>query len=31
MGLGAYPGTDRQFLGMPGMHGTYETNMAMQN
>jgi len=31
MGLGAYPGTDRQFLGMPGMHGTYETNMAMQH
>jgi acetolactate synthase-1/2/3 large subunit len=31
MGLGANPGTDRQFLGMPGMHGTYETNMAMQN
>jgi acetolactate synthase I/II/III large subunit len=31
MGLGAYPGTDRQFLGMPGMHGTYQTNMAMQN
>ncbi|MBE8158801.1 MAG: biosynthetic-type acetolactate synthase large subunit [Betaproteobacteria bacterium] len=30
MGLGAYPGGDRQFLGMPGMHGTYETNMAMQ-
>ncbi len=31
MGLGAYPATDRQFLGMPGMHGTYEANMAMQN
>jgi len=31
MGLGAFPGTDRQFLGMPGMHGTYETNMAMQH
>ena len=30
MGLGAYPGNDKQFLGMPGMHGTYETNMAMQ-
>ncbi|AXE29556.1 biosynthetic-type acetolactate synthase large subunit [Chromobacterium phragmitis] len=30
MGLGAYPGSDRQFLGMPGMHGTYEANMAMQ-
>ena len=31
MGLGAYPASDRQFLGMPGMHGTYETNMAMQH
>ncbi len=31
MGLGAYPGTDKLFLGMPGMHGTYEANMAMQN
>lgn len=29
MGLGSYPGTDRQFLGMLGMHGTYEANMAM--
>ncbi len=29
MGLGAYPGADRQFLGMLGMHGTYEANMAM--
>jgi len=29
MGLGAYPGTDRQFLGMLGMHGTYEANMGM--
>ncbi|MBN2701636.1 MAG: acetolactate synthase 3 large subunit [Methylohalobius sp. ZOD2] len=29
MGLGAYPGTDRQFLGMLGMHGTFEANMAM--
>ncbi|HEB97029.1 MAG TPA: acetolactate synthase 3 large subunit [Sedimenticola thiotaurini] len=29
MGLGAYPGSDRQFLGMLGMHGTYEANMAM--
>ncbi len=29
MGLGAYPGEDRQFLGMLGMHGTYEANMAM--
>jgi acetolactate synthase-1/2/3 large subunit len=31
MGLGAYPATDRQFVGMLGMHGTYEANMAMQN
>ncbi len=31
MGLGAYPGTDPLFLGMPGMHGTVEANMAMQN
>src|SRR5438270_541983 len=31
MGLGAYPATDRQFLGMPGMHGTYECNNAMQH
>ena len=31
MGLGGYPGTDRQFLGMLGMHGTYEANMAVQN
>ena len=29
MGLGAYPGSDPQFLGMLGMHGTYEANMAM--
>jgi acetolactate synthase-1/2/3 large subunit len=29
MGLGAYPGTDPQFLGMLGMHGTYEANLAM--
>ncbi|TDR80570.1 biosynthetic-type acetolactate synthase large subunit [Paludibacterium purpuratum] len=29
MGLGAYPGSDRQCLGMLGMHGTYEANMAM--
>ena len=29
MGLGGYPGTDQQFLGMLGMHGTYEANMAM--
>jgi len=31
MGLGGYPGTDRQFLGMPGMHGTLEANLAMQH
>jgi len=31
MGLGGYPATDRQNLGMLGMHGTYEANMAMQN
>jgi acetolactate synthase-1/2/3 large subunit len=31
MGLGAYPATDPQFLGMLGMHGTYEANLAMQN
>ncbi|GAB4181370.1 MAG: acetolactate synthase 3 catalytic subunit [Rhodocyclaceae bacterium] len=30
MGLGGYPATDAQFLGMLGMHGTYEANMAMQ-
>lgn len=29
MGLGAFPGNDPQFLGMLGMHGTYEANMAM--
>ena len=29
MGLGAFPGTDPQFIGMLGMHGTYESNMAM--
>ncbi|NCA71330.1 MAG: acetolactate synthase 3 large subunit [Sphingobacteriia bacterium] len=29
MGLGAYPMTDPQFIGMLGMHGTYEANMAM--
>ena len=28
-GLGAYPGDDEQFIGMLGMHGTYEANMAM--
>ncbi|OJX33421.1 MAG: acetolactate synthase, large subunit, biosynthetic type [Burkholderiales bacterium 68-12] len=31
MGLGAYPATDRKFLGMLGMHGTVEANNAMQN
>ena len=31
MGLGAYPGTDRQSLGMLGMHGSYESNMAMHH
>lgn len=30
MGLGGYPSTDKQFVGMLGMHGTYEANMAMQ-
>ncbi|MGD8936338.1 MAG: acetolactate synthase 3 large subunit [Thiogranum sp.] len=31
MGLGAYPATDKQFLGMLGMHGTYEANLSMHN
>ena len=31
MGLGAFPGTDPQFIGMLGMHGTYEANMAMHD
>jgi len=31
MGLGAYPSSDEQFLGMLGMHGTYEANMAMHD
>ncbi len=30
MGLGGYPATDKQFVGMLGMHGTYEANMGMQ-
>ena len=30
MGLGGYPASDGQYLGMPGMHGTYEANMSMQ-
>jgi len=29
MGLGAFPASDKQFLGMLGMHGTYEANLAM--
>ena len=29
MGLGSFPASDSQFLGMLGMHGTYEANMAM--
>jgi acetolactate synthase-1/2/3 large subunit len=29
MGLGAYPASDKQYLGMVGMHGTYEANLAM--
>ncbi len=31
MGLGGYPANDKQFLGMLGMHGTYEANLAMQD
>jgi acetolactate synthase-1/2/3 large subunit len=31
MGLGGYPATDRQFVGMLGMHGTYEANMGMHH
>jgi acetolactate synthase-1/2/3 large subunit len=31
MGLGAYRSSSENFVGMPGMHGTYEANMAMQN
>jgi acetolactate synthase-1/2/3 large subunit len=31
MGLGAYPASDKQFLGMLGMHGTYEANMSMHH
>ncbi len=31
MGLGGIPFSDPQYLGMPGMHGTYEANMAMQH
>jgi acetolactate synthase-1/2/3 large subunit len=31
MGLGSFPASDKQFLGMLGMHGTYEANLAMYN
>ncbi|MBU0621378.1 MAG: acetolactate synthase 3 catalytic subunit [Gammaproteobacteria bacterium] len=31
MGLGGFPASDKQFVGMLGMHGTYEANMGMQN
>ncbi|NVK32780.1 MAG: acetolactate synthase 3 large subunit [Gammaproteobacteria bacterium] len=31
MGLGSFPGTDEQFVGMLGMHGSYEANMAMHH
>ncbi len=31
MGLGAYPASDKQYLGMVGMHGTYESNMSMHD
>lgn len=31
MGLGGYRAADEKFVGMPGMHGTYEANMAMQH
>ena len=31
MGLGCFPATDKQFVGMLGMHGTYEANMVMHN
>ena len=31
MGLGAFPASDKQFLGMLGMHGTYEANMSMHD
>lgn len=31
MGLGAYPGDDRQFVGMLGMHGSYTANLAMHH
>lgn len=31
MGLGAYPASDKQYIGMVGMHGTYESNMSMHD
>ena len=31
MGLGGFPASDRQWLGMPGMHGSYEANMALHH
>ena len=31
MGLGAFPASDRQYLGLVGMHGTYESNLAMHD
>ena len=31
MGLGVFPATDKKFLGMVGMHGTYESNLAMHD
>ncbi len=31
MGLGGFQASDPKFVGMPGMHGTYEANMAMQH
>src|SRR2546430_7709699 len=31
MGLGAFPASDPHFVGMVGMHGTYEANMAMHD
>ncbi len=31
MGLGAFPASDKQFVGMVGMHGTYEANLAMHD
>ncbi len=31
MGLGAFPASDKQYLGMLGMHGTYEANLAMHD